>query len=305
MSAATAGSRLGYTGKEAKTKGEELLNNFFTGFPKVKEAIDQSKAFLRKYGYVEDFIGRRRRLDDVYLPKYEVFLKDADEASNFNPFLECENRVVYDPRIAKWQQEVNSNIVASQRYQAKKAQEAGNTWEENGEMSNAKYEDIKKKAAKDGVVIKANTGRIAKAERQCFNARIQGSSASLTKIAMIDIFNNEQLKKYDAHLIITVHDEVLVECPAVYADKVEKLLPEIMVNAAKEVGDDVPQACDPYNVDRWYADVWAATILEHYKKLESKYSRDEALEKICEEFEEFPKQSILDVISGKTSDLVF
>jgi hypothetical protein len=35
---------------------------------------------------------------------------------------------------------------------------------------------------------------------------------------MIDIFNDERLQELDAHLVISVHDEVLVECPALYAD---------------------------------------------------------------------------------------
>ena len=46
MSGATAGARLGKT----KAEGEELLKNFFEGFPGVKNAIDQSKAFLKKTG---------------------------------------------------------------------------------------------------------------------------------------------------------------------------------------------------------------------------------------------------------------
>ena len=43
MSGKTAGIRLGYEGDEAREKGEELLNNFFTGFSGVKKAIDDSR----------------------------------------------------------------------------------------------------------------------------------------------------------------------------------------------------------------------------------------------------------------------
>ena len=119
------------------------------------------------------------------------------------------------------------------------------------------------------------------------------SAASLTKMAMVDIFRDEELKECQADLIITVHDEVLVECPAFYADRVEKRLPEVMVNAAKKAGDDVPQACDPYNVTRWYADTAAATLMDEFKKLENKgLSREEAFSKVIENHPEFPKEAI-------------
>ena len=90
MGGPTAGARLGYTGDEAKKKGTELLNNFFTGFPMLKKAIDDSKASLKKCGYVEDFVGRRRRLPEINLPAYVVSLLDQN-VSNFNLI----NHVIY------------------------------------------------------------------------------------------------------------------------------------------------------------------------------------------------------------------
>lgn len=370
MGPATAGARLGYTGKEAAEKGAELLNNFFEGFPKVKEAIDQSKAFLKKNGYVEDFLGRRRRLDDINLPKYDVKFYDTSkmETELFNPFLDCEDRAPNEGPLANWRQLIDMYIIYSQLYQLKKNTE----FVLNEEMSSKTFDYLKKlantpklltatynsdkgykgpvmtnadKIASDikqftevlthrlyhGKAITTNesleaaltkyidkygktvpsvpaangdrvtlmswTGKIAQAERQCFNARIQGSAASLTKMAMVDIENDELLKKWDAHLIITVHDEVLVECPAFYADDVEKRLPELMVAAAKKGGDDVVQACDPYNVNRWYSDTAAATILEEFKKLEKKgLSRDDALAKVIKNHSEVPETAIIKTI---------
>lgn len=139
------------------------------------------------------------------------------------------------------------------------------------------------------------------------------SAASLTKMAMVDIFRDPILKECGAKLIITVHDEVLVECKEEYADIVEKRLPEIMIAAAKKVGDDVPQSCDPYNVTRWYSDTMAATLLDECKKLETgdkekgvlPVSRDEAFEKVCNKHTEIPRQSILDVLTGKTEEVLF
>lgn len=161
--------------------------------------------------------------------------------------------------------------------------------------------------------IQARTGKIAKAYRQCFNARIQGGAASLTKLAMVAIENDPQMNAWDAHLVITVHDEVLVECPEQYADLVEKRLPEIMVGAAKDNGINVPMACDPYNVTHWYEDEAAAEILDAFKKLmagdEDKgiagLSREEAIMKIHAEHPEHMPCVIDRVLSGEADQLEF
>ena len=293
MGGATAGATLG----KSREEGERLLENFFKGFGGVKVAIEQSKDFLRKNEYVEDFIGRRRRLTDINLPKYTVELKaKSGEDTNFNPFLICKNREIKDPKIIKWENRINDEIKKFQSFIQKKAEESGKPFEPTGEMSSKAFDKIQKEAYADGIIISANTGKIAQAERQCFNARIQGSAASLTKIAMIDIANDPQLKEWGAELIITVHDEVLVECPEKYADLVEKRLPEIMVNAAKKVGDDVPQSCDPYNVSRWYCDSAAAAILKEYKKVEKENDRDTAINFVVKNHTEIPRDAIVKTI---------
>ena len=275
MGGAGAGSLMGKSAKE----GEELLTKYFTMFKGLKKAIDKSKEVLKKQGYVEDVVGRRRRLPDIYLKPYEVsLLKQPETNVNFNPFLNCENRQVKDPRVVAWEERVSQAQAASH----------------SGSIPNKKYEEMAKAAKKEGVLIQAFTGRIAQAERQCFNAMIQGSAGTLTKKAMIDIFNDEELKKYDAHLIITVHDEVLVECKEEYAELVEKRLPEIMIKAAVELGITAPKMkCDPYNVSRWYADSAAVAVRSEFEKLEKKESRDEAIEDLCKKHPEFTRECIL------------
>lgn len=266
MGGATAGSRLGKSAKE----GQELLDNFFKGFPKVKEAIEYSKAFLREHGYVEDFVGRRRHLPEIFLPPYEASYKDKQAVieKTFNPILGCQDRPLVDAKIKS--------------YLDRAAQTRGNK----------EFDELARAAYKDGIILSANTGRIAKAQRQCFNARIQGSAASLTKLAMIDIFNDERLQELDAHLVISVHDEVLVECPALYADQVEVRLPQIMVDAAAAY-DDVPQACDPYQVYHWYEEEYTAGIVQKYSKMtKAGMSKQQAIQNICQHYPELTYQQV-------------
>lgn len=131
------------------------------------------------------------------------------------------------------------------------------------------------------------------------------SAASLTKLAMVDIYRDKVLNDCQTKLIIPVHDELLVECPAYYADIVEKRLPEVMIAAALRGGNKTPQACDPYNVSRWGSDYLYATILDEYKKLEQQVDRDEAIKTVLEHHSELPEQSIIDIIDNKVNDLIF
>ena len=292
MSGTTAGIRLGYDAKNARKEGEKLLNSFFDGFPGVKSTIDYSKKFLREKTYVEDWAGRRRHLPEINLKKYEVHLKDNNELANFNPFLGCANRDDRnDPSVQYWEAVVADRIKFYQQYQARIAEKEHRKWTPNEEMSNMAYSIIAKMALnktpysykdKKGeevfpvpkprfdlspVVISTFTGKIAQAERQCFNARIQGGAASLTKLAMINIDRDPLLNELAARLIITVHDEVLVECPALYADQVEQRLPQIMIDTARPY-INVPMKCDPYNVSRWYADEAAVALRDELEKME-------------------------------------
>ena len=227
MSPATAGARMGKSAEE----GQQLMDNFFAQFPKVRELMDASMADLIKNGYVEDWAGRRRHLPDINLPNYEVRALRESKEANFNPFLECEDRgSSLDPeKSKKWWAEINKTIEKSQEAQKKRDP----NFKGNEEMSNMKFESLAKEAIKDGVLLVANTGRKAQAQRQCLNARIQGGAASLTKLAMVNVDRDPELLDLDAHLVITVHDEVLVECPMAYAEKVEKRLPQVMIDTAK------------------------------------------------------------------------
>ena len=318
MGGAAAGSRLGKSADD----GEKLLMDFFDMFKGVKKAIDDSKEHLKKYGYVEDWAGRRRHLPEINLKKYVVHRK-VDEANdvNFNPILGCANRENTNDELVKaWEIKVLQEIAAYQKKQQQRITKWNSdhpepkyqkVWANNGEMSNQLYEKLAREAEKEGIIIDANTAKIAQAERQCFNARIQGGAASLTKLAMVNIERDPELNECQAKLIISVHDEVLVECPALYADAVEKRLPQVMIDTAKPY-INIPMSCDPYNVSRWYADSAAVAIRDELKKLEKgnpdkgikPLPRDIALETIYENHTELARAVIENAITNGT-DLEF
>ena len=128
---------------------------------------------------------------------------------------------------------------------------------------------------------------------------------------MINIDRDPLLNELDAHLIITVHDEVLVECPALYADQVEQRLPQIMIDTAKPY-INVPMKCDPYNVSRWYADEAAVAIRDEVEKLERgnpdkgihPTTKEVALQIVCERHPELAASVIRNAVENG-ADLEF
>ena len=86
-------------------------------------------------------------------------------------------------------------------------------------------------------------------ERVAMNSPIQGSSADIIKIAMVNVDKKLKESRTGAKLILQVHDELLVESPAEYADEVRKILKDQMENAVKL---SVPLEVDAKIGRSWY-----------------------------------------------------
>ena len=271
MSPNTLAKRLGKTNQEAR----EIFDSFFESFPKVEELVKSSKEFLRTHGYVEDWAGRRRHLSDYFLNPYEAAYKNEEELieKTFNPILGCENRPLMDNTLAAWIARAKTT------------------------KNNKEFEQLAKEANAKGILLTANSGRIAQAERQCVNSRIQGGAGSLTKLAMIQIHNSQELQDRDAHLVMTIHDEVMLECPALYAEEVSEILPRIMIEAAAPY-ISVGMKCDPAVESRWYTGEYAVAIQSEFKKLiEKGLDRDDAFKNVYANHPELPEEAIYKTIT--------
>jgi DNA polymerase I-like protein with 3'-5' exonuclease and polymerase domains len=271
MSSNTLAGRINKTKEEA----QEIMDSFFDSFPKVKALIENSKQTLRENGYVEDWAGRRRHLSDYFLNPYEAEYMDPEVLINktFNPILGCESRPLVDEKLTSWVERAKAS------------------------RGNKAFDQLAKEAAKEGILLSANTGRIAQAERQCLNARIQGGAGSLTKLAMINIHNNKELNDLDAHLVMSIHDEVMMECPALYAEKVAELLPKVMIETAIPY-ISVGMKCDPAVESRWYTGEYAVAVQSEFKKYEEKgCTREEAFAKLYANHPELPEEAIYKTIT--------
>ena len=84
------------------------------------------------------------------------------------------------------------------------------------------------------------------------NSRVQGSAADLTKLAMIELYNNQELKDLGFKMLIPIHDEILAECPRENAKRCGELMEKMMIDAARDL--IVPISCDAEYTEHWYGE---------------------------------------------------
>lgn len=253
---------------------QKIIDDFYKSFPKVKIWIDKTVEDARKNGYVEDLWGRRRRLPDLLLPKYSIKLKNNNEI-DYNPILFGKEIIKSD----------SSKLIDKYEDLTKNCRNRND------------YLKLQQQADKEGVSITSNTGFIAQAERQCVNARIQGGAASMTKLAMIKLHKDHELKDLGFRLLIGVHDELIGECPQCNAEKVAERLCYVMKTAAADIVE-VPFKCDPDIATCWYLNDYQDLVRKEFKSLLSDgKSKEEAFEIICESRSESTREQMIETLS--------
>jgi DNA polymerase-1 len=85
------------------------------------------------------------------------------------------------------------------------------------------------------------------AERTALNSPLQGTAADLIKLAMISIDRRLTAEKFEAKMILQVHDELLFEAPVKEKSKLEKLVREEMEGVHKLAVPLVVEICSGPN----------------------------------------------------------
>ncbi len=87
-------------------------------------------------------------------------------------------------------------------------------------------------------------------ERTAMNHPMQGTAADIMKLAMVRVHHRLKREGLRARLLMQVHDELIVECPASEREQVERLLTEEMEQAAQL---SVPLIAEAHSGKNWLA----------------------------------------------------
>ena len=221
---ASIGEQLGCSTEKA----QQIKDSVFNGFPAIKQFEKDSLEMAHELGYVTTVCGRKRRLPDLQLEEYEFKWKDG--------------KCPYDDPLDFTMTESLPIPIERETYYRNK-------------LAKVKFKDKQKvfeEANREGIWIIDNGKKIADATRQCVNARIQGSAADLTKLAMIKLHQNERLKDLGFRMLIPVHDEIIAECPIENAKEVSERFSQLMIEAGSDM--EVPSKCDVTITKCWYGE---------------------------------------------------
>lgn len=217
--------QLGTSTKEA----QQIKDSVFRGFPAIKQFEEDSILMSKTKGFVTTVCGRKRRLPSMMLPDYEVVWKDGVAPDD-------------DP-LAFDDDELSTEVPeALQRKWINRVRQA----------PFMKKRSVFEAANAEGLWIIDHTRD--KDTTKVVNARIQGSAADLTKLAMIELHSNERLKELGFRMLIPVHDEIIAECPEENARECAALLAQTMSKAAEQILE-MPINCDVEITKCWYGEV--------------------------------------------------
>lgn len=134
-------------------KAQAIKDSVFKGFPAIPKFEEDSLDMAYEKGYVTTLWGRKRRLPDLQLPEYEFKWKDGVRPDTD----------LLDFDFGNEDAETNVPEDVQERYIRK--------------LRNCYFGQKRKifeEANKEGIWIVDNGAKIADAQRQCVNARIQG-----------------------------------------------------------------------------------------------------------------------------------
>lgn len=211
-----------------KEEAQKIIDDFYVSYPTIKNYTEKVQEDAKMNGYTTTAWGRRRYLVHIQDEEYSYKYNERRKV-DFNPLFTAKSII---------NREVPQDI--KDKY--------------NDELSKANYykqTKIIEKANEEGITITNNRSFIAEALRQCLNSVIQGSSADMSKRAMILLGQNEELKRLGFRMLFPVHDEIIAECPFENRKRCGELMSQLMIQSGAD-RIKVPMKCDVEKFFFWY-----------------------------------------------------
>lgn len=99
-------------------------------------------------------------------------------------------------------------------------------------------------------IYSSDKGLYARARRQTVNSIIQGSASDVLKVAMVRINEEFKERNLDAHILLQIHDELVIQCAEEYADEVAEITKQWMEHPFK-ADLRVPLSVEPKICHKW------------------------------------------------------
>ena len=208
-------------------KAQKIKDSVFKGFPAIEQFEKDSIHMAEELGYVTTLWGRKRRLPAMMLPDFEFEWKDgvAKDSDPLNFDSEADTEVP-DVIVEKYYRKLCRTRIGERK-------------------------KIFEQANKEGIYVIDNTRN--KDTTKVVNARIQGSAADMSKLAMIKVGNDARLKELGFRLLIPVHDELIGECPEENMKECAERFAHLMSIAANDKLT-IPISCDVEITKQWYGE---------------------------------------------------
>lgn len=216
--------------EEKTATAKKVFDAVMSGFPVLKKAIADCRTRTKQIGYSETILGRRRHFPNIQMPMYTF----KPEKGYINPDV--------DPMNIDTLEDINE---IPQRIKDALYKEL-TSYKYMGQV----YKRIRQLSEEEHIKVLNNSSKIAEAERECWNHVIQGSSADLTKMAMLRLETDPEWIEIGGRLILPVHDELIVEVPFEHREKGA----EILKRSMEQAGNFLPFtiSCDIEMTFRWY-----------------------------------------------------
>lgn len=210
-------------------KAKEIYDKVTTAFPGLLAAQNEASEQAHTLGYVTTLWGRRRHLSAMKHDDYEFEYAPGcnPDFDPFNPDLDALDNKVPEP-VAK---DLLSQISKIKWYKDKQS-------------------FIDNLRSERGIIVHDYSKIRNNVSRKCLNARIQGSAADMSKLAMIAVDNDPRLRALDCHLELMIHDELICEAPKQNIHEVVPIIQELMEIVASKL--PVPFKSDAEVSEVWY-----------------------------------------------------
>ena len=96
-------------------------------------------------------------------------------------------------------------------------------------------------------------GKLNYGLRQCVNAVIQGGAGDFMKLGMLEVAKNKDLQAMGARLLLTVHDELMLEVKEKYAEEANLIMDQCMTRFPAARKMPIPFPTEGGVGDNWWA----------------------------------------------------